>query len=167
MRNRFILRNLTVFLVVTLFAVAIQDTKTLQQYRDINPTEYKPEESREFIRDKRATKKLGFFRTLFSVIYDQYNDTKNTINTVNQLVNDNFLPENAPITTTTMSSDPNATTTEAPYKITRTEFNRIIRRNLRGLVRLFNIEFNEALQQSAVTKKQLKKNASIEFSKYL
>lgn len=46
------------------------------------------------------------------------------------------------------SSDPNATTTEAPYKITRKEFARIMRRNLKGIIRLFNLELRDALSVS-------------------
>lgn len=46
------------------------------------------------------------------------------------------------------SHDPNATTTEAPFKITRKEFSRIMRRNLKGIVRLFNLELKDALSVS-------------------
>lgn len=52
------------------------------------------------------------------------------------------------VTETTTSKDVNGTTTMAPFKITRNEFNKIIRRNLRGLVRLFNIELEDALKVS-------------------
>ncbi|RZC40872.1 hypothetical protein BDFB_004533, partial [Asbolus verrucosus] len=87
------------------------------------------------------------------------------------LINDNFLPEDSHLfqltETTTVSSDPNVTTTQAPYRITRTEFNRILRRNLRGLVRLFNIELQDALQVSEKNQHYYKKNASLEVSKFL
>jgi hypothetical protein len=100
--------------------------------------------------------------------FQQWADTKNTINKVSGLVNDNFAPENAPLTeVTTVSSDPNATTTEAPFKLTRSEFNRILRRNLKGLVRLFNIELQDALKVSEVNYAQYRKNASLEVSKFL
>ncbi|ENN78771.1 hypothetical protein YQE_04758, partial [Dendroctonus ponderosae] len=86
------------------------------------------------------------------------------------MINDNFLPENAhnaPVTETTTSKDVNATTTMAPYKITRNEFNKIIRRNLRGLVRLFNIELEDSLKQSKITQAEYKKELSKEVSKFL
>lgn len=51
-------------------------------------------------------------------------------------------------TATPSSTDTNVTTTAAPYKITRSEFNRIIQRNLKGLIRLFNIELQDALKVS-------------------
>lgn len=47
---------------------------------------------------------------------------------------------------TTVSPDPNATTTKAPYRISRNEFSRILRRNVKGLVRLFNLELDDALK---------------------
>ncbi|KAL1509529.1 hypothetical protein ABEB36_004245 [Hypothenemus hampei] len=121
-----------------------------------------------FERVKRDTHhKPGFFKTLFSVIGEQYSDTKNTFRKVNEMINDNFLPENALVTETTIASDSNSTTTKAPYKITRTEFNKIIRRNLRGLMRLFNIELQDALKQSKVTRKEYDKNVAKEVSKFL
>ncbi|KAJ8927978.1 hypothetical protein NQ314_019504, partial [Rhamnusium bicolor] len=112
------------------------------------------------MRTRRATRNPGFFRTLFSVIYEQWNDTRNTFGTVNKLINDNFVPENAPVsnevTEATTASDPNITTTEAPFRISRTEFNKIVRRNLRGLQRLYNIELQDALKMKdkAYTKYQ-------------
>ncbi|XP_066257300.1 uncharacterized protein [Euwallacea similis] len=120
------------------------------------------------VRSKRATGKPGFFKTLFSVIGEQYSDTKDTFSKVNGMINDNFLPEHAPVTEATIpSSDPNITTTAAPYKVTRSEFNRIIRRNLKGLMRLFNIELQDALQQSKITNAEYKKELNKEVSKFL
>lgn len=48
------------------------------------------------------------------------------------------------------SNDPNVTTTEAPFKITRKEFARIMRRNLKGIIRLFNLELKDALAVSEI-----------------
>lgn len=45
-----------------------------------------------------------------------------------------------------LSSDPNATTTAAPAKLKRSDLARIIRRNVKGLVRLFNLELQDALK---------------------
>ncbi|KAJ8967977.1 hypothetical protein NQ317_000801, partial [Molorchus minor] len=52
----------------------------------------------------------------------------------------------------TTPSDPNVSTTTPAYKITRSEFNKIIRRNLKGLQRLFNIELQDALKVSCFPK---------------
>ncbi|KAJ3631480.1 hypothetical protein MTP99_012605 [Tenebrio molitor] len=161
MQNRLLIRSLLLFLITTCFALALQSSA---------PTKLnKLPSSQQIARDKRLIKKSpGFIRTLFSVVYEQWADTKNTINKVSGLVNDNFAPENAPLTeVTTVSSDPNATTTEAPFKLTRSEFNRILRRNLKGLVRLFNIELQDALKVSEVNYAQYRKNASLEVSKFL
>ncbi|XP_076257446.1 uncharacterized protein LOC143194480 [Rhynchophorus ferrugineus] len=118
-------------------------------------------------RTKRASSKPGFFRTLFAVASEQYQDTKDTFGKVNNMINDNFLPENQPKVETTTSSDPNVSTTAAPYKITRTEFNRIIRRNIKGIMRLFNIELQQALKQSKINRAEYNKNISREVSKFL
>jgi hypothetical protein len=45
----------------------------------------------------------------------------------------------------------NVTTTEAPYVITQQEFLRILRRNLRGLARVFNKESRKAIEVSSAT----------------
>jgi hypothetical protein len=42
----------------------------------------------------------------------------------------------------------NVTTTETPYVITQQEFLRILRRNLRGLARVFNMESRKAIEVS-------------------
>ncbi|XP_044748687.1 uncharacterized protein LOC123309570 [Coccinella septempunctata] len=118
---------------------------------------------------KRTTPRTGFFKTLFQVGYEQWTDTRNTLGKINTMLNDNFLPEGAAAATvvTTESSDPNATTTKAPYRISRNELGRILRRNVKGLVRLFNLELDDALKQSRITDKEFNRNASIEFSKFL
>ncbi|KAG5880547.1 hypothetical protein JTB14_021219 [Gonioctena quinquepunctata] len=43
-------------------------------------------------------------------------------------------------------SNSNVSTTEAPYRLTRTEINKILRRNFRGLQRLYHIELQDALK---------------------
>ncbi|XP_017775649.1 PREDICTED: uncharacterized protein LOC108561995 [Nicrophorus vespilloides] len=162
--HRRILKRTILFLLITTFVAF-----TLQ----INDDNVKDEKisrisNDQYQRIKRATvRKPGFFRTLFSVIYEQWNDTRNTVGTVNKLVNDNFLPENAPPVETTTSADPNATTKAPQFRISRNEFNRILRRNLKGIIRLYNIELKDALKQSDKNYAEFKKNASIEVSKFL
>jgi hypothetical protein len=45
-----------------------------------------------------------------------------------------------------MEVSENVTTTEAPYVITQQELLRIVRRNLRGLARIFNMESRKAIE---------------------
>jgi hypothetical protein len=47
----------------------------------------------------------------------------------------------------------NATTTAAPYILTQEELLRILRRNLRGLARLFNVESRKAIEVSLESRK--------------
>nr|XP_034831263.1 uncharacterized protein LOC117988250 [Maniola hyperantus]XP_034831272.1 uncharacterized protein LOC117988250 [Maniola hyperantus]XP_034831281.1 uncharacterized protein LOC117988250 [Maniola hyperantus] len=92
-----------------------------------------------------ATKpKWGFFGTVFNLILEQINDTKSAYNQVSDLVNNQFVNENA--VTVTPDTSTNGTT-ETP-KITRTEFLRILDRNLKGLARLRNLEWREARKDS-------------------
>ncbi|KAH1020526.1 hypothetical protein HUJ04_010168 [Dendroctonus ponderosae] len=165
LRSGFILLLISFYIVSNVKG----NDKTLHN-EDENMIEDQEQIIRQLFRNKRALQKPGFFRTLFSVVGEQYTDTKDTFRKVNDMINDNFLPENAhnaPVTETTTSKDVNATTTMAPYKITRNEFNKIIRRNLRGLVRLFNIELEDSLKQSKITQAEYKKELSKEVSKFL
>ncbi|CAG9861569.1 unnamed protein product [Phyllotreta striolata] len=117
-------------------------------------------------RRKATTPKPGFFRTLFSVVYEQYQDTRDTIGTVNKLVNDNFLPENGSADTTTPVPGSNSTTTE-DTRISRAEFNKIILRNLRGLRNLFQVELKQSLKQSETNYNEFRKNVTKEIGKFL
>ncbi|KAJ3659178.1 hypothetical protein Zmor_010881 [Zophobas morio] len=162
MQNRLLIRSLLLLLITTCLVLALQSTETARANKLIS--------SQQISRDKRLIfkKKPGFFRTLFSVVFEQWNDTKHTFRNVSRLINDNFAPESAPVMqTTTASSDPNATTTEAPFKLTRTEFNKLLNRNLRGLIRLTNIELQDALKVSEQNYAAFKRNASLEISKFL
>lgn len=63
-------------------------------------------------------------------------------------------------TTTTM-------TTEAPFRFTRTGLQDLISRNLRGLVRLFNIEWQDALNQSDVSVREFQRNLGNQIGTFL
>ncbi|XP_045480290.1 uncharacterized protein LOC123684858 isoform X2 [Harmonia axyridis] len=150
MLGNFLLRSIFLLMIISCITVDMQSSTTKGP-------------------PKRTTPRTGFVKTLFQVAYEQWADTRNTFGKINKMLNDNFAPEGAAAATvsTTESSDPNATTTKAPYRITRNEFSRILRRNVKGLVRLFNLELDEALKQSKITDKEFNRNASIEFSKFL
>ncbi|CAB3240587.1 unnamed protein product [Arctia plantaginis] len=94
----------------------------------------------------------GFFGTIFHVILEQINDTKSAYNQITDLVTKQFVDENA----ITPAPDPsNNGTTETP-KLTRTEFLRILDRNLKGLARLRNLEWREAMKDSSANLKAYK-----------
>ncbi|CAH0724837.1 unnamed protein product, partial [Brenthis ino] len=93
-----------------------------------------------------ATKpKWGFFGTVFNLIVEQINDTKSAYSQISDLVNKQFIDDNQAVTGT--PDKPNNGTTESP-KITRSEFLRIIDRNLKGLARLRNLEWRESKKDS-------------------
>lgn len=52
----------------------------------------------------------------------------------------------AKTSTTPEPSASTQSTTPAPFRISRQEFNRILMRNLKGLVRLYNLELDAALK---------------------
>ncbi|XP_057661897.1 uncharacterized protein LOC130897186 [Diorhabda carinulata] len=118
-------------------------------------------------RENRATtSRPGFFKTLFSVIYEQWDDTRQTSASIKKMIDDNFLPENMEKSQTTVPPGTNVSTTE-DNRITRTELQRILLRNLRGLQKLFQVELNQALKQSEKTNQQFRKNVTKEVSKFL
>ncbi|XP_075972143.1 uncharacterized protein LOC142973976 [Anticarsia gemmatalis] len=102
--------------------------------------------------DVAGNPKRGFFGTIFHVILEQINDTKSAYNQISELVSNQFADENA----VTSAPDPsNNGTTETP-KITRSEFLRILDRNLKGLSRLRNLEWREARKDTAANLKAYK-----------
>jgi len=54
------------------------------------------------------------------------------------------LNQSAPVTAMALSS--NVSTTAPPYTVTQEELQRIVRRNYRGIVRLFNMESRKAIE---------------------
>ncbi|XP_055296902.1 uncharacterized protein LOC129565741 isoform X1 [Sitodiplosis mosellana] len=111
------------------------------------------------VREKRF---INPFTSLFNVwnaithIYSLYAEQKNetyfaleqTYDIVADGFNDTYMATKRPTTTTTGSPDSEPTTTTQRYRITRKEFGYILGRNLRGLKKLYNIEINDALNQS-------------------
>ena len=84
------------------------------------------------------------------------NDTKSAIKQISDIINNSIAPDSATQNTMTKASlmapqsTNNETTTEAPTTttqptLTREGLQKLIRRNVLGLVRLFNIEWNDAL----------------------
>lgn len=137
--------------------------------RQINPWDMSIPNSEPELRYRRAIGKAkpGFFWTLGSSIFQQFNETKNAYQQIRRLLNDQFLDERRPakISPPTTTSPPptgtgpttTTTTTQAPFKITRNEFNRILMRNLRGLVRLYNLELDAANKQSVINRAEFNK----------
>ncbi|XP_070163265.1 uncharacterized protein [Polyergus mexicanus] len=83
----------------------------------------------------------------------------NDVTTVTATSNDqNDLSSNtASINVTTMRTT-TMRTTEAPFRFTRNGLQDLISRNLRGLMRLLNIEWQDALNQSDISVKEFQRN---------
>jgi len=109
--------------------------------------------------------------------FQTFNDTRSAIKQISSIINQNIEPDSTTrrpvnshsltVTNTTTVAPMNeqnntssdiigvnttttttTSTTQAPFRLTPTNLQNLIRRNLRGLVRLFNIEWQEALNVS-------------------
>ncbi|XP_043484229.1 uncharacterized protein LOC122512458 isoform X2 [Leptopilina heterotoma] len=122
----------------------------------------------EIRRVARQTQKQrpGILWTLFRVAFESVNETRSAISQISDLISNGIQPDPTTkkpgsgmivLTTTEKSltenstSDTNATTTPAPFVLTRSFLQGLIRRNVKGLVRLFNIEWKDAINQSKVS----------------
>ncbi|CAG5097197.1 Protein of unknown function, partial [Cotesia congregata] len=133
------------------------------------------EETKRVVRQVKK-QRPGFFWTLFSVIFETINDTRSTIQQVGDVLAENIVsdttteaPKISPqgkhtaVTASadvTISATNQTSTTEAPFKLTRSTLENIVRRNVRGLVRLFNIEWKDAVTQSRANIKKFRKELS-------
>lgn len=92
----------------------------------------------------------------------------NDVTTVTATSNDqNDLSNNmASINVTTMRTT-TMRTTEAPFKFTRNGLQDLISRNLRGLMRLLNIEWQDALNQSDVSVREFQRNLGNQIGGFL
>ncbi|XP_072943932.1 uncharacterized protein [Epargyreus clarus] len=88
--------------------------------------------------------KWGFFGTVFNLILEQINDTKSAYGQISDLVNNQFIDDNA----VTMKPDASSNGTTESTKISRSDFLGILDRNLKGLARLRNLEWREAKKDS-------------------
>ncbi|XP_055383082.1 uncharacterized protein LOC129613152 [Condylostylus longicornis] len=99
-----------------------------------------------------------FFVALKNLVGDQYVDTRNTINQVNDIVRDTFSDT---ATTTTPNPfapvDNSTSTTTEKYRVSRYEFGRILGRNFRGLQKIFQDDLQVALNQSNTNIEEYKK----------
>ncbi|XP_015593228.1 uncharacterized protein LOC107266835 [Cephus cinctus] len=145
-----------------------------------------PEDAKRVARQIQK-QRPGFLWTLARVAFESFNDTRSAFKQIGELVNDNFAPEtttsrtsvtsNTIVSSTTVASttvdDSNSnvttttsTTTETP-KLTRTEFQGIVRRNLRGLIRLFNIEWRDAINDSKISVREFQRDLGNQIRPYI
>ncbi|XP_076676619.1 uncharacterized protein LOC143373333 [Andrena cerasifolii] len=146
------------------------------------------EETKRVARQIRK-QKPGFFWTLAKVTFQTFNDTKSAIQQISSIINNNIMPDSATqssvtsnslsivastsnINTTTVNATGTTTTsptttTQAPYILTRSGVQTLIRRNILGLVRLFNIEWKEAWNQSDVNVREFQKDLGNQVGSYL
>ncbi|XP_077292415.1 uncharacterized protein LOC143915584 [Arctopsyche grandis] len=127
---------------------AIDDDGSRIQLAD--PIIERDRQTRQSKRPKTTPQPLGFFGSIGTIgrlIYEQYNDTKSAYSQVSELFNGQFS-DSGPTTKPPPITDNSTTTTEAPPRLSRAEFLEVLRRNVIGLRRLYNLEMREALADS-------------------
>ncbi|XP_025993775.2 uncharacterized protein LOC105206926 isoform X2 [Solenopsis invicta] len=150
------------------------------------------EETKRVARQVRK-QRPGFFWTLARLAFETFNDTRSAIKQITGIINQTIEPDSptrrpgsrpsmvaeartiAPSVdknNTSSMADVNATmttttTTPAPFRLTPTNIRNLILRNVRGLVRLFNIEWQDALNQSEITVKEFQKDLGNQVGIYL
>lgn len=154
------------------------------------------EETKRVVRQVRRHRP-GFFYTLARVAFETFNDTRSAIKQISDIISENIVPDTTTkpprvssnslqvsnMSSTTSSSDqndlssdlanvnvttmPTTTTTEAPFRFTPNGLANLISRNLRGLVRLFNIEWQDALNQSDISVREFQKNLGNQIGTFL
>ncbi|KAH8287493.1 hypothetical protein KR054_008804 [Drosophila jambulina] len=114
-----------------------------------------------------------------NLIVDQYTDTRNTLNDIYNVVNEQFSdpgpqkPTISPRITTEKTSlsgeetGSNSEETTTPFSISRYELGRILGRNFRGLQKLAMKEFNTALNATSYNLAEYKAEADKQFANSL
>ncbi|XP_011315384.1 uncharacterized protein [Fopius arisanus] len=118
------------------------------------------EEARRVVRQVKK-QQPGFFWSLFRIAFESVGDTVSTVQEIIKVINKAINP---PPTTTVKApssvGSTNKTTTSSPppFMLTAEGIATTIRRNLKGLIRLFNIEWKDAIDGSKVSIHELKKD---------
>lgn len=174
--------------MVVLDKMLSEDAKDSSLHANTVEDKIMPEETKRVARQIRK-QRPGFFWTLARVTFEAFNDTRSAIQQISNLINTNIVPDSATessrssdsltvvsssatgrnMTTAnaTESSTTEPTTTTAAPVLTRSGLQTLIRRNVLGLVRLFNIEWSEALNQSDVNVREFQNNLGNQVGTYL
>nr|KAF7427739.1 hypothetical protein H0235_007433 [Vespula pensylvanica] len=145
-----------------------------------------PEETKRVVRQVRK-QRPGFFWTLAKLAFETFNDTQSAIKQITSIISNSIGPDTTTnrstssdslmeSSKTSMMRDRNETaiTTEATMTntkqtpvLTRSELQSLITRNIKGLIRLFNIEWQDALKQSDVNVDEFRKDLGKQVGTYL
>ncbi|XP_017766351.1 PREDICTED: uncharacterized protein LOC108555287 [Eufriesea mexicana] len=142
------------------------------------------EESKRVVRAVKKHKP-GFFWTLAKITFESINDTRSAIKQISEMINNSIASDSATQSSmmsgsltaadstsagsnvTTVNNNETTTTTQAPAALTRSGLQSLIRRNVLGLVRLFNIEWKDALNQSETNVQEFQRDLGNQVGSYL
>lgn len=131
------------------------------------------EESKRVVREVKK-KKPGLFWSLAKITFEAISDTTSAIKEIATIINNSIAPDS--VTASSMmkgslkdagsSNMTNVNGTETttsiptttPFVLTRQSLQNLIRRNVLGLVKLFNIEWKDALNQSETNVKEFQRD---------
>lgn len=175
------------------YSPSSNDLETLNSFEDEMIAQASvPDEIKRGVRQVRG-QDPGFLWTLARLAFEKVNDTKSAVNQIGTIISDNISSDDGSSTasstttsTTTTTSpvivgdaassdtstgtttdDTTTTTTEAPFRLTSTILQGIIRRNLKGLIRLFNIEWRDALNASRTSVREFHRDLGNQVRPYL
>ncbi|KAJ9597739.1 hypothetical protein L9F63_011347, partial [Diploptera punctata] len=134
-----------------------------QSFKEV-PVTHLQDDTVSRVRRQTKYRNKGFFSLIYDYFAETRADTSHAIRNISDLVSKTIVPnpQGIQLNTTdpervTEQPEGNATTTEASFLLTQEEFFRLFRRNLRGLVRLFNMESRKAIQDSNKNVQMLRK----------
>ncbi|KAJ8679332.1 hypothetical protein QAD02_015119 [Eretmocerus hayati] len=142
-------------------------------------------------RQNQNTKKQrpGFFWTIAKATYQSFNDTRSAIQQISEIINKSIPDEpprkkkpngNANIkkpisgggapaasTNNTMQVTTTEPSTSTEFKLTRPKLQSLVSRNVKGLVRLFKIEWQDAMSESRKSIQEFRKDLGNQIGIYL
>ncbi|XP_035737719.1 uncharacterized protein LOC118448493 [Vespa mandarinia] len=145
-----------------------------------------PEETKRVVRQVRK-QRPGFFWTLAKIAFETFNDTQSAIKQISSIISNSIGPDTTTSKSmisdslmessktsminerneTTMTTEATMTNMKQTPLLTRSELQSLITRNIKGLIRLFNIEWQDALKQSDVNVNEFRKDLGKQVGTYL
>ncbi|XP_069697371.1 uncharacterized protein [Periplaneta americana] len=138
------------------FATSVTEVTAVSSDFSSSVTQLLDQDLKDRVRRQTHQRSRSLISLLSDYIAETRNDTMRAFNEIADLVTKQIVPvkEGIELRNTTEApsgreaSDNDTPTSTTPFTITQNEFFRILRRNLRGLARVFNMESRKAIEDS-------------------